>query len=90
MKNYIVIGGSSGVGKEVVNLLHNQNKNIFASYNTNELDSRDNITYFKMDVMEDEINLDLLPNEIHGLVYCPGSINLKSFQRFTDEEFIED
>lgn len=90
MKNYVIIGGSSGIGKEVVNLLHNPNKNIFASYNSNELTSSDNITYFKMDVMEDNIDLDLFPNEIHGLVYCPGTINLKSFQRFTDQEFIDD
>jgi NAD(P)-dependent dehydrogenase (short-subunit alcohol dehydrogenase family) len=90
MKNYIIIGGSSGIGEEVVNSLHNQDKNIFASYNSNELTNRDNITYFKMDVMEDNIDLDLFPNEIHGLVYCPGTINLKSFQRFTDQEFIDD
>ena len=31
-----------------------------------------------------------MPDEIHGLAYCPGSINLKPFHRFTDEDFIED
>jgi len=31
-----------------------------------------------------------LPEEIHGLAYCPGSINLKPFHRFKDEDFIED
>lgn len=90
MKNYIIIGGSSGIGKELVDSLHNKDKNVFASYNSNEVQSKDNISYFPLDVMKDEINTDILPDQIHGFVYCPGTINLKSFTRFTDEEYLED
>ncbi|MEM9479700.1 MAG: SDR family oxidoreductase [Verrucomicrobiota bacterium] len=31
-----------------------------------------------------------LPDEIHGLVYCPGTINLKPFHRIKEEEFLHD
>ena len=31
-----------------------------------------------------------MPEEIHGLVYCPGSINLKPFNRLTQQDFIND
>ena len=34
--------------------------------------------------------MDDFPEEIHGLAYCPGSINLKPFHRFKEEEFLED
>jgi NAD(P)-dependent dehydrogenase (short-subunit alcohol dehydrogenase family) len=31
-----------------------------------------------------------LPDVIDGLVYCPGSINLKPFHRFSDDDFMKD
>ena len=90
MRNYIIIGGSSGIGKELVHLLENQGENILATYNKNNIADRQNVNYIKFDVLTDTLNLDDLPEEIHGLAYCPGSINLKPFHRFTDEDFIED
>tara|TARA_Y100000766_G_scaffold61010_1_gene50261 strand:+ start:110 stop:805 length:696 start_codon:yes stop_codon:yes gene_type:complete len=90
MKNYLIIGGSSGVGNELVKILENQGNNIIATYNTNETINRENVSYFKLDVNHDTLSLDNLPDEIHGLAYCPGAINLKPFNRFKEEEFIED
>jgi NAD(P)-dependent dehydrogenase (short-subunit alcohol dehydrogenase family) len=90
MRNYIIIGGSSGIGKELVNLLDAQGANIFATYNNNLIQDRPNVKYIKFDVETDTLNLNDLPEEIHGLTYCPGSINLKPFHRFKDEDFIKD
>lgn len=90
MRNYIIIGGSSGIGKELVSLLEKQNTNIIATFNKNEVQNRKNVSYIKLDVTTDELNLDNLPEEIHGLAYCPGSINLKPFHRFKEEDFIAD
>jgi len=90
MRNYVIIGGSSGIGKELVNLLEGQEANILATYNNNKIKDRQNVKYLKFDATTDSLNLDALPEEIHGLAYCPGSINLKPFHRFTDEDFIED
>ena len=90
MKNYLIIGGSSGVGNELVKILENQGNNIIATYNTNETTNREKVSYFKLDVNHDTLSLDKLPDEIHGLAYCPGAINLKPFNRFKEEEFIED
>ena len=90
MRNYIIIGGSSGIGKEIVSLLENQETNIIATYNNNPLEDRQNVKYIKLDVKTGSLNLDSLPDKIHGLAYCPGSINLKPFRRFTDKDFIDD
>ena len=60
---------------------------VLATYNTNPIKDRENV---KFNARTDALNLDDLPDEIHGLVYCPGSINLKPFHRFTDEDFMED
>jgi len=89
-KNYVIIGGSSGIGKELVNILASQGNNVFATYNENIVESHDKVHYQKYDVLTDSLSLDSLPDEIDGLVYCPGSINLKPFKRFTDEDFISD
>jgi NAD(P)-dependent dehydrogenase (short-subunit alcohol dehydrogenase family) len=90
MRNYIIIGGSSGIGKELVNLLEDQGENITATYNSNAVESRATVNYVKLDVTSDNLDLDSLPEEIHGLAYCPGSINLKPFHRFSEEDFLDD
>lgn len=90
MRNYLIIGGSSGIGKELVSTLEKRGNNVLASYNSNEVTNRENVTYFKLDVNQDELSLDNLPEEIHGLAYCPGAINLKPFTRFKEEDFLED
>ena len=41
-------------------------------------------------MLEKENNLDFLPQQIDGLVYCPGSVNLKPFHRIKPEEFAGD
>lgn len=90
MRNYIIIGGSSGIGEGIVNLLEQEEATILATYNNNEKQDRNNIRYLQFNALNDTLNLDDLPDEIHGLAYCPGTINLKPFHRFTDEDFIED
>ena len=90
MKNYIVIGGSSGIGMEIVKLLEGKDATVIATYNTSATSDRKNVKYLKYDVLNDDLEIDSLPEEVDGLVYCPGSINLKPFHRFNEEDFIDD
>jgi NAD(P)-dependent dehydrogenase (short-subunit alcohol dehydrogenase family) len=90
MKNYIVIGGSSGIGMEIVKLLEGKDATVIATYNTSATSDRKNVKYLKHDVLNDDLEIDSLPEEVDGLVYCPGSINLKPFHRFNEEDFIDD
>ena len=89
MKNYLVIGGSSGIGKEISELLSKEN--IVFSTSRNELnESNENIRHIKYDVLEDELDPGLLPNQIDGFVYCPGTINLRPFRSLKLETFRSD
>lgn len=90
MRNYVIIGGSSGIGKELVNELSAQGSFVFTTFNENVVADHGNIKYQKLNVLTDTLNLDDFPEEIHGLAYCPGSINLKPFHRFKEEDFIQD
>jgi NAD(P)-dependent dehydrogenase (short-subunit alcohol dehydrogenase family) len=41
-------------------------------------------------VNDPNIDLSFLPDQIDGLVYCPGSIQLKPFARMSTDDFLSD
>ena len=80
MKDILIIGASSGIGLELTRILK-ENNNIYAmSRSRGELPESENIKWKEFDVLNDEIDTGFLPNQLDGLVYCPGSINLKPFR----------
>jgi len=85
MKTVLVVGGSSGIGKAIVEDLIVSHKVINISRTKPE--EHLNLTHYSCDVTKDELPV---LDEIDGLVYCPGSINLKSFSRLKIEDFTED
>ncbi|MBT8221311.1 MAG: SDR family oxidoreductase [Bacteroidia bacterium] len=90
MHNYLVIGGSSGIGQAIVGKLSEQGHQVWATYNKNPQTDTQGIHYSHLDVLQDEINLDNLPETLHGIAYCPGSIDLKPFSRLREQQFIDD
>lgn len=89
MKKYLVIGGSSGIGKEVSQLLSSQGHQVTATFLKTEPPASASIQYLKYDVLGNELP-DYKPDTLHGLVYCPGSINLLPFNRLKPDEFTAD
>lgn len=90
-KNYVIIGGSSGIGKSLATMLSTDNR-VFATYYKNQLlDLQDsNLTYHFCNVLDDKLAFDYLPETIDGIVYCPGCINLKPFARIGINDFATD
>lgn len=89
MKNYLVIGGSSGIGKSLTEQLLSEGNNVFATYfNNNSFSQIDN--YHFLDVRNEELDLEFLPERIDGLAYCPGSIDLKPFSRLRSSDILAD
>lgn len=90
-KNFVVIGGSSGIGLELVRQLQTAGHGVTVlSRQPRELAEMPGVRHVAVDVTRDEIDKSLFPEFISGLVYCPGSINLKSFRGLTAESFRED
>lgn len=87
-RNILLIGGSTGIGLEISNQLSEDNNVIVASRTKGALKER--IKHLEFDVTKDNIEDLDLPNEIHGLVYCPGTINLKPFKMLKPKDFEED
>ncbi|MBM1106851.1 SDR family oxidoreductase [Aurantibacter crassamenti] len=88
-KNIVLIGGSHGIGRSVVNQLH-KNYNLFvASRSKEDLGDLD-ITHITFDAISEELDVNVLPDKIDGFVYLPGSINLKPFKMLAIETFEAD
>lgn len=91
MSNYIIIGASSGIGQQLALQLINSGHQVYATYFRNKLSSEnENLQYHYLNVMDEAIKLDFLPETISGLIYCPGSINLRPFERIKPADFAAD
>ncbi|TXD81305.1 SDR family oxidoreductase [Subsaximicrobium wynnwilliamsii] len=86
MKTYIVVGGSKGIGNAIVTTLLENHKVINISRSKPETE-HEHLKHYSCDVLKED-----LPDieAADGLVYCPGSINLKPIGRFDLDEFRED
>lgn len=89
MKNYLIIGGSSGIGKAIREQLISSGNNVYATYFQNDTFATEE-NYFSLDVRSEHPDLSFLPEVLDGFVYCPGAIDLKPFNRLKEASIIED
>ncbi len=91
MANYLIIGASSGIGKQLAKQLTASGNRVYGTYNSTQASiTNDLLTHHQLNVLEETPNLDFLPDTLDGVAYCPGSINLRPFGRITPEDFVED
>ena len=86
MNTIIVVGGSKGIGNAIVTSLLSSYKVVNISRTAPE-QTHENLTHYGCDVINDELP-DL--ESVDGLVYCPGSINLKPIKRLSLDDFKAD
>lgn len=84
-KNIVLVGGSSSIGLTLANLIKSEHSITIISRNDPEIEE---VTHHKADVTKDE--LPDFDKPIDGLVYLPGSINLKPFKMLREENFKDD
>lgn len=80
-KKTLIIGGTKGIGKAILEELSGHECYVI-SRSESTLSN-----HFVVDALTGDLpEIDGLT----GLVYCPGSINLKPFHRLTQDDFIDD
>jgi 3-oxoacyl-[acyl-carrier protein] reductase len=90
-KNILVVGGSSGIGLSLVMLLAANGATVYNVSRTATADWPTGVKHLPLDVLGDVSTIaGFLPEQLHGLVYSVGSINLKPFNRLTEDDFLND
>jgi len=90
MANYLIVGGTSGIGRAVVDQLLAKGHHLWVwARQERDLPTGSAITFSAVDVTSDDLPKDQLPASLDGLVYCPGSIELKSFRSLKPVAFRE-
>jgi NAD(P)-dependent dehydrogenase (short-subunit alcohol dehydrogenase family) len=88
-KTFLIIGGTSGIGAELVRQLEAENASVITA--SRQATANHTGLHVVWDATDAASNLSaLLPEKLDGLVYCPGSINLRPFARISDAEFLND
>ena len=87
MKNILVVGGSKGIGREIVNSQLEKGNNCYNFSRTESGINNQNLIEEKIDILSDD--LPEIEN-IDSVIYCPGSINLKPILQLKEEDFVND
>jgi len=86
MKTIIIVGGSKGIGKAIIEKLIPNYLIINLSRSKPHIEHQ-NLKHYNCDVLSDELPAI---ERADGLIYCPGSINLKPFKRLSLDDFRTD
>lgn len=90
MKHYVIVGASSGIGFELAKKLSTSNNITALSRSEKEVNTLSNTTYYSVDISEENPNFPVLDKPIDGLIYCPGTINLKPFRSLRAEDYLNE
>ncbi|MCH2223505.1 MAG: SDR family oxidoreductase [Crocinitomicaceae bacterium] len=87
MKTHLIIGASTGIGKSLTARLLHQGNKVIGTYNSTPCQTDNpNLTYTHLNILEEDLNFDFIPDKLDGLVYCPGAIKLLPFKRLNSNE----
>lgn len=91
MGNYVIVGGTTGIGASLCAMLAEANHRVFVyARNRHELPNHPNIHFQEFDIIAENPVFENLPDNISGLAYCPGSISLLPFHRIKRQQFQDD
>ncbi len=89
-KTYLVVGGTSGIGLETTKILSQNNRVIVLSRTNRNLIELSNVEFSSADVTKSADELPQINDPIDGIVFCPGTINLKPLKSLKIEDFQND
>ena len=90
-KNYLVVGGSSGIGLALVKLLQAAGASVWVWSRSGEnLQGMQRVQHIPVDIEQTDLPAADLPETLDGIVYGPGTIHLKPFRSLTPAQFQTD
>jgi 3-oxoacyl-[acyl-carrier protein] reductase len=88
-RNFLIVGASSGIGLALAQQLAQAGAQVYSAsrHAPAGVPVRE---HFTVDLAQPLTMPLALPEQLHGLAYCPGSINLKPFGRLAVDDFQRD
>jgi 3-oxoacyl-[acyl-carrier protein] reductase len=87
-KNILIVGASSGIGLALAESLTQKGASVYTASRT---EGGPSVFHINFDAQTTDYQaFAQLPDAIHGVVYCPGTINLKPFGRISTDDFLKD
>jgi 3-oxoacyl-[acyl-carrier protein] reductase len=90
MKHYVIVGASSGIGFQLAQTLSEKASITALSRTPKSLLSLSNIAFSELDITHDSPAFPAIEQPIDGLIYCPGTINLKPFRSLKSEDYLQE
>jgi len=89
-KHIVIIGASKGIGNALTKRLTSTNHLVTAiSRSEGNLDTVANVIFHPFDITSED-QFPSVEGAVDGIAYCPGTINLKPFNRLTERDFLND
>ncbi len=89
--NYLVVGGSSGIGRAIVQRLSAESDTIWVlSRESRGVESLPGVIWYPLNIEDEVPAFPVIDQPLDGLVYAPGTINLKPFKMLKPDEFFRD
>ncbi len=86
MSTFLIVGGTTGIGAELLNrLVRNGHQAIVWARTANPESNTSQVQYVPVDITQDDLPEIGVP--LDGLAYLPGSINLKMFKTLKPDDF---
>lgn len=89
-KHFVIVGASKGIGNALAKRLLSAGHDLTAISRTiGDLDRLKNASFHPFDVAE-TAEFPPIQGAIDGIAYCPGTINLRPFDRLSQDDFLND
>jgi 3-oxoacyl-[acyl-carrier protein] reductase len=92
MKKLLIVGASKGIGLQAATLATQAGHSLFTLSRTmtDELAALQTTHQLFDAANDDYTTLTTLPDSLDGVIFCPGSITLKPFNRLSTDDFLND